>query len=66
MNLWVTFYDFVSFSSGNSVASPKMARTFMRIIIIPTIRLLHVIMEMLEKPKSQGERKIHIPKISWV
>jgi len=36
----------------------------MRMMIIPAIRLLHVIMEMLEKPKSQGERRIHIPSAS--
>jgi len=58
----MTFYFFGSFSSAT--VSPKIAQTFMRMIIIPTIRLLQVIIEMLEKPKSHGERRIHIPSAS--
>ena len=58
----MTFYCSGVFSL--EAVSPKIAQTFMRIIIIPTIRLLHVIIEMLEKPRSHGESKIQIPKIS--
>ncbi len=60
--LWGDLYCSGVFSSGT--ASPKIAQIFMRIRIIPAIKLLQVIIEMLENPRSQGEIKIHIPMTS--